>query len=90
MEGSGMQKQFKTAWMRSPQASGDKHEGAQVRVLGCSQGGGQGREGGNRKLRSGGAFKITSLGFLNGRTTDEGEWVGLLCRRGWQSLFWAS
>lgn len=32
-----MQKEFKTAWMRSPRASGDKHEGAQVRVLGCSR-----------------------------------------------------
>ena len=44
MEGSGMQKEFKTAWMRSPQASGDKHEGAEVRVLGCSRGGVLGRE----------------------------------------------
>ena len=45
MEGSGMQKEFKTAWMRSPRASGDKHEGAEVRVPGCSRGGVQGTEG---------------------------------------------
>ena len=30
-----------------------------------------GREGGNRKLLSGGAFKVTRLGFLNGKMTDE-------------------
>lgn len=39
-----MQKAFKTAWMRSPRASGDKRKGAQVRAPGCSRVGMQGRE----------------------------------------------
>lgn len=61
-----MQKEFKTAWMRSPRASGDKHEGGQVKSPGLLQEswGAPGQREKGKQATGGGAFKVTRLGFL--------------------------